>query len=195
MYELPTSIFIDEKEYPIRKNGDYRVVLDCFKALEDIELPDQFRVFTALIVFLDGIDTVEDIINEFGDNIQTAVEEMYLFFNCGEKNIGMNTNRKLIDWESDSQMIFAAINNVARSEIRSVPFVHWWTFMGYFCSVGESTLATVVNIRNKIIKGKKLEKYEREFKRENPQYFNWRSKTAQQIEEEQAIMALWNKDK
>ena len=66
--------------------------------------------------------------------------------------------------------------------------------MGYFNAVGESSLATVVGIRNKIAKGKKLEKYELAFKTDNPQYFNWDMRTLKQKEEDELLNQLWNKE-
>lgn len=65
--------------------------------------------------------------------------------------------------------------------------------MGYFNAVGESALSTVVSIRSKIAKGKKLEKYEQEFRKENPQYFTWDMRTLKQKEEDELLNQLWNK--
>lgn len=192
MYELPTSIIIDGVSFHITDNGDYRMILDCFNALEDEELQDRFRIETALIIFYEDINDREDIYKFFGNNVNEAVSKMYDFINCGQKSIGMTMQYKLIDWEQDSQMISAAVNNVAHKEIRSDHYIHWWTFMGYYCSVGESTLSTVVSIRNKIVKGKKLEKHEREFKRENPEYFNWCAKTLRQKEDDELAKQIWN---
>lgn len=192
MYTLPNSITIDDTEYAIRNNGDYRTILDCFSALEDIELPQQYRIYSALIIFYDGINSVDDVENKLGENVEEAVNKMFDFFNCGQENVGMQVNYKLIDWEQDSQIISAAINNVARREIRSEPYLHWWTFMGYYCSIDESILSTVVNIRDKIVKRKRLEKHEREFKKNNPQYFNWRAEDIQKQENDKLAFSMWN---
>ena len=51
MYNIPTSITIQDKSFGIRNKGDYRVVLDCFSALNDTELTDQERMIAALIIF------------------------------------------------------------------------------------------------------------------------------------------------
>ena len=99
---------------------------------------------------------------------------MFDFFNCGRsQSIGKKMNHKLIDWEQDSQIICSAINKVANKEVRAEPYIHWWTFMGYYSAVGESLLSTIVSIRDKIVRGKKLEKHERIFRQENPEYFIW----------------------
>lgn len=194
MYEIPVSINICGEEFKIRNNGDFRVVLDCFSALDDETLSDRERVFASLIIFYEGIDTILDF-DRFPD-LKVAEMEMFKFFNCGqEESPGAASNYKLIDWRSDSQLISSAINQVAHKEIRAEAYIHWWTFMGYYLAVGECALSTVVNIRSKIAKGKKLEKYESAFRRDNPQYFNWNPRSLQQREADELVKELWNSGK
>lgn len=191
MYEIPTKIFIEGKEFPIRNSGDYRMVLDCFKALQDAELNPKERVFCSLLIFYEDINSIADI-NKFPD-LEVAVKEMYNFFNCGkDQSVGKHMKHRLIDWEKDSQMICSAINKVANKEIRAEPYIHWWTFMGYYSAVGESLLSTVLSIRDKLSRGKKLEKYEREFKNENPEYFVWNARTIDDEEADKLFNELWN---
>lgn len=191
-YGLPTTIRIGDKDHNIRNKGDYRMVLDCFKALNDIEMSKDYRIATAIVIFYEDCNSIDDIYSVFGQNYATAVEKMFDFFNTNQPNVGVRCHFKLIDWDNDSQMICAAVNSVAHTEVRSLEYAHWFTFMGWFMSVSESVLATVVEIRNKIMTGQKMEKYEQKFRKENPHYFMWNSKTPEQIEEENEIMALWN---
>ena len=51
MFELPTSIEIEGKSYNIRNKGDYRTIIDCFLALDDLELSKVERVYASLIIF------------------------------------------------------------------------------------------------------------------------------------------------
>lgn len=191
MFEIPITLEIGGKQYNIRNKGDYRMVLDCFAAMNDIELTEQERVYCSLIIFYEEFNCIEDLAN--CPYLKDAVHQMYWFFNCGDdKGVGANKNYKLIDWEGDSQLIASAINNVANTEVRLCEYIHWWTFMGYYLAIGESPLATVVGIRNKIMEGKKLEKHETKFKNDNPQYFLWNSKTIEDREAEEAVMSLWN---
>lgn len=191
-YGLPTSIFISSKEYHIRDKGDYRMVIDCFEALNDIELPKPYRIVTALMIFYEECNS-SDVEAIFGGNYEIAVNNMFDFFNANQSNVGVKCNLKLIDWNKDSHMICAAVNNVAHCEIRSVDYLHWWTFLGYYMSVGESVLSTVVSIRDKVSRGKKLEKHEQKFKKDNPQYFDWDSRTVEQIENENEFLTnVWN---
>ena len=192
MYEIPTTITVGSTEYQIRNKGDYRMVLDCFSALQDASLNSNERLFCSLIIFYEGINCIADI-NKFED-LEEAATKMFDFFNCGRsQSIGKKMNHKLIDWEQDSQIICSAINKVANKEVRAEPYIHWWTFMGYYSAVGESLLSTIVSIRDKIVRGKKLEKHERIFRQENPEYFIWNTNNIDE-EAEELFNELWNKE-
>jgi len=191
MYDLPISLNVNGQEYSIREQGDFRMVLDCFKALDDEELTKEERIISSLIIFLEDINTVEDVYNL--PDIESVYKEMIRFFNCGQDSSnGAKTNYKLIDWEKDSMMVCSAVNKVAGTEIRALDYLHWWTFMGYYMGIGRSSLSTVVGIRYKIAKGQKLEKYEKEFKRDNPEYFTWDMRSTEERELDKQIRELWN---
>lgn len=188
MYGLPTSIVLGDKTLTVRNRGDYRTVLDCFKALEDPELSKDERIVCALIIFYEDLNSIQDVENL--EELEEAYKQMVWFFNCGQESIGSSSRFKVIDWEKDEPLICSAVNNVAHKEIRSEPYIHWWTFMGYYLAVGECSLSTVVSIRTKRAKGKKLEKYESQFVRDNPEYF-WDTKTVEDKELENDIMKIW----
>lgn len=191
MFEIPVSLRAGEAQLNIRNRGDFRMVLDCFTALNDVELEKEERVYSALIIFYEDFNKLEDLMHF--PWLNEAVKKMYWFFNCGDDSgVGANKHRKLIDWDGDSQLIASAVNKVANMEIRSTEYLHWWTFMGYYLAIGESPLATIVGIRSKIMEGKKLEKYEKKFRSDNPQYFIWDNKSIEDKEAEEAVMSLWN---
>lgn len=189
MYNLPTSVLLEGQSFTVRNGGDFRTVIDCFKALEDPELTKTERILTSLIIFYEGIDSLEDF-DKFPD-VKTAYEEMVRFFNCGQDSIGAKSNYKLIDWDKDSVLICSAVNTVAQKEIRVEPYLHWWTFMGYYLAIGDCSLSSIVSIRHKRATGKKLEKHEQQFVRENPEYF-WNTQTIEQQELDAEIRRIWN---
>lgn len=193
MYEIPTTINLSGETFKIRNDGDFRMVLDCFAALDDETLTKQERLLASLIIFYDGMNELEDL-DRFPD-IQEAVKEMYNFFNCGGQTADNSRNYKLLDWEKDSQIVCSAINKIAGKEIRFEQYLHWWTFMGYYMSIDESLLSTIVSIRYKILAHKKMEKHEKEFRRDNPQYFIWNSKSVEDKEAEAMVKELWNSGK
>lgn len=191
MYDLPTFIEIDNHHFAITNKGDYRMVIDCFMALEDAEMEESDRVLTSLLIFYEDLEEIEDVERVFGDHVEEAVEKMMRFFDCNQPSIGYRAKHKLVDWEQDEQLIMSAINNVAGKEVRFEPYVHWWTFIGYYMSIGESALATVVSIRDKIANGKKLEKYESEYRKNNPQYFVWKNKTVEEQRLDNYVRSMW----
>lgn len=171
------------------------MVLDCFSCLEDEELTKEERILGAVCIFYEDIECVEDL-EKFDDCIEDIVKQMFWFFNCGDDNMEKaGKSHVLVDWDKDSQLICSAVNKVAGKEIRVEPFIHWWTFMGYYMGIGESLFSTVLSIRHKIVNGEKLEKHESKFRRENPQYFNWNSKTIDQKEADNWLQSVWNSDK
>ena len=188
-YSLPEIIEIGGAPFAITNRGDYRMVLDCFSALNDEELNEQEKAIACLIIFYEDINSMEDISKIDADE---AMKKMFEFFNCNQDSVGKKTSHKLIDWEKDANMVCASINRVAQTEIRSLPYLHWFTFMGYYMEIGECTLSTIVSIRNKIANNKKLEKYEKEFKRENPEFFNFDFRSVEQKSNDDFVLSLWN---
>jgi hypothetical protein len=162
MYDLPKKLEVSGKDYEIR--SDFRVILDIFEAFGDNSLSDVEKWLVAVQILFVDYDLI--------DNIEEAMKKASWFINCGkqpnEKNIP-----KRFDWKQDFQYIVAPINKTIGKDIRGEEYCHWWTFMGYFNEIGECTLATIVSIRDKIRKGKKLEKYEQEFYDENPEIINF----------------------
>ena len=105
-----------------------------------------------------------------------AMEKASWFLDGG-RVIEQKHYKKLIDWTDDEHLIFPAVNKVAGTETRALPFLHWWTFLGYFNEIGENSLfASVLSIRSKKAKGKKLEKYEQEFYKENKDIIDLKTK-------------------
>ena len=190
-YELPTSVILNDTAYAIRKDGDFRMVLDCFRLLQDEELEDNERIFACLITFYADLSSFEDI-PKLGD-IEEAIKQMFSFFNCNREDVGIKAEGKVIDWDKDALMVVSAINKVAGKEIRAEKYLHWWTFMSYYMGMGECALATVINIRRKIYRNEKLEKYEQKYVKENPELFRRRENyTKDEKEFLDSIRANWN---
>ena len=193
MYSLETSIEINQVSFNIRNQGDYRMVLDCFEALNDQDLTENERICAALIIFYEDFNDISDL-PDSKEELHEFVEAMFDFFNQHEDIQSNTKNIKVIDWTHDSNLIASAINNVANQEIRSLPYLHWWTFLGYYTAIGECLLSTVVSIRYKKAHGDKLEKYEKKFIHDNPQYFNIDMRSAEQKEADEYIKRLWSSE-
>lgn len=154
---LPETASINGKEYAI--NADFRDILTVISYLDDSDEPEYVRWRQALAVFY------EDEIPPC-DRLE-AMSYMALFINCGKEDENNKPSVRLIDWNHDAQMISADINKVACCEVRSLPFLHWWTFVAYFCAIGEGQLSTVVGIRDKLRRHRPLDKWEKDYYREN----------------------------
>ena len=89
-YDLPTSVTIGGREYPIRT--DFRPILDIITALNDPELTDWDRTAVALGIFF------EDEIPEDGE---AAIRECLRFISGGAEQPAGKTAPKLVDWEKD----------------------------------------------------------------------------------------------
>ena len=123
---------------------------------------------------------------QFAD-FAAAAEYFRWFVNCGREET-KDPGPQLISWQQDAQEIVADVNKVAGQEIRSLPFLHWWTFLGGYMEIGECTFSTIVSIRSKKAKGKKLEKWEEEFYREHYEMIKLPQKYTK---EEQELLALF----
>ena len=124
------------------------------------------------------------------EHLEEAILQAKWFVDCGQEDDDKNPARKVMDWEQDEPILFPAINKVAGMETRATPYIHWWTFAGYFMEIEEGTFSTVLGIRQKKAKGKKLEKWEQEFYRNNKKLCDIRKRYT---DEEQAEIDYWNK--
>lgn len=158
IYSLPTSQTLGGKEYEIR--SDFRAVLDICAALNDPELSPAEQAEVALTIFYTN---VEEIPPEF---LKEALERCFDFIACGEEN-PKRRSPKLMDWEQDFKHIVPAVNRVLGQEIRALPYLHWWTFIGAYNEIGDCLFAQIVGIRSKKAHGKRLEKCEQEWYRAN----------------------------
>lgn len=157
-WELPVSVEIGGSEYSVC--SDYRDILEIIDILQDREKHNSVRILLALSLFYDDFESIPQEFHE------CALMSMFSFINCGEIDDG-RPQPKTIDWKQDGMIIAAEVNKVAGTEVRALSYLHWWTFISYFNGIGEGQLSFIVGIREKIRKGQKLEKHEKEFYQAN----------------------------
>ena len=183
-FGLPHSLMVNGKEQPIR--WEYTAVLDAISAMNDRDLEDREKLFAALYIIYENF---EDMPKE---DYKAAFDELVKFINNGLDE-GKKSQIKTVDFEQDYRIMIPAINRVAGKEIRGEDGIHWWTFLGWFMEIGECTYGTVLNIRNKRNKGKKLEKWEQEFFDANKDMVLIKAKrTQEEIEMDELMNKLWN---
>ena len=158
-WSLPTTATVDGKETPIR--SDFRAVVDALAALDDLDLTMPERAAACVRILYPEWKDIQDWDGAF----KAAME----FINLGEPTPENQPPKpKLVDWTKDAGLIAPAIDAVLGYSCRRCDYLHWWEFIGAYSSIGRGLFATVVGIRSKRIKGQKLEKYEQEFVRDNP---------------------------
>ena len=179
-WQLPQSGVIGGEEYAI--HTDFRDILEIFSYLDDPQLPEFIRWQVALALFYE-----QEIPPE---HRQEAMEYLAVFLGGGAQEKS-RPGPKLLDWQQDCDLIVADINRVAAREIRAEPYIHWWTFLSWFHAIGEGQLSTVVSIRDKVRRGKKLENWERDFYREHKDRVDMKKRyTAEELEEKRRLNAL-----
>ncbi|WP_303820967.1 Gp15 family bacteriophage protein [Ruminococcus flavefaciens] len=157
--ELPQALEIGGVMYPI--NSDYRYALLIFEAYGDPELDAGDKAAVCVNCLFRQPESIPP------ELIEEAYEQAVWFLDGGDMPHG-TSKVKTYDWQQDESLIFSAVNNVAKREVREPGvYTHWWTFLGYFMEIGEGILSTVIHIRKKQAKGKPLEKYEQEYLAEN----------------------------
>jgi len=154
IWQLPTQAVIGGKNYPL--HCDFRDVLEIISYFEDPDLPDFLKWEIALALFYEGEIPPRDC--------REAMAYLQSFIAYGET---APAGEKLMDWQTDAQAIIADVNRVAGKEIRSEPFVHWWTFLSWFHGIGQGQLSSRVVIRRKLRRGEKLEPWEQAYYQEN----------------------------
>lgn len=159
---LPEGLTVSGAEHPIR--SDYRNVLQVFEAFQDPELQPEERWIVAIYLLFEEFTCDDDVLQaaQDGFSLEEAIRQIDWFISAGMPD-GIDLEKPVYDWKKDEQIIFSAINKVSTKETREMEYLHWWTFLGYFREVGEGVFLFVAGIRNKLNRGKKLERHEKEF--------------------------------
>lgn len=155
-WRLPTRLEVGGKAYPI--HSDYRDILDILHRLNDASEPEFIRWRVALALFYEGDLPRSD----YPETMQKLAD----FLNCGQ-TLPRSPAPPLLDWEQDAPLIAADINKAAGCEVRALPYLHWWTFMAWFNSIGDGQLATLLRVRSKLRHGQKLQPWEQDYYRKN----------------------------
>lgn len=185
---LPEIVDNDGVDLIIREKCDYRIVKKVIRALNDVELTPEKKMHCALIIFYENYEKIK--------NIKNAIEQMYFIIDCGNqykyerKEENQEHKSAIMDWDYDWDIIAPEINKVLGYEIRTPnKYTHWWTLIGAYKCIGEGAFNTIVSIRDKKQKGKKMEKWEQEFYRENRKMIDLPHKLT--AEEEEFLNSDW----
>ncbi len=181
----PKALMVDGTEYGIK--SDYRAVINIFIALNDYELQKEDDYVKSSVILSLFYENYKDIPME---HWQEALDVMKEFIDMGISGDSGNSPR-LIDWDQDAPIIISEINNVLNKEIRAEEYMHWWTFLSAYMSIGESLLSNVLHIRIKKAKGQKLEKHEQEFYKNNKAIIELNKKEVRSEKEKNELRAYF----
>lgn len=161
-HTLPQSVTLDDVEYAIL--SDFRVALDIIAIMNDSEITDAERAYCCLSIFYPEYESMPH------HAIDEAIEFLYWFIGGGEPQSKKKKKpMRLMDWEQDFPIMVSPINRVVGCDIRGVENLHWWTFLAAYNEIGDCLFAHIVSIRKKRAEGKKLDKSDEAFYRENQQ--------------------------
>lgn len=156
--QLPVALEIKGQSYKI--DPDFRNILTIFEAFSDDLLTDREKAYICIKRLYIG--------NIPYDLVEEAIRKAYWFCDGGDMPKTKPDEIRTIDWKHDEQIIFPAVSKtVGVVDVRDLPYLHWWSFLGCFGEIGEGLFSTVLSIRRKKLKGKNLEKYEDEFFKQN----------------------------
>lgn len=153
IFDLPTTVEFGGRQWDI--NTDYRDILTVLIALGDDELSNEEKAYVCLYNLYPDFESIPQ------ELLQDAFNAALDFVDRGNKETSHGP--RTMDWEQDAAILFPAINRSAGCEVRSLDYLHWWTFIGYFMEIKDTTYSTILSLRQKKARGKKLEKWEKEY--------------------------------
>lgn len=183
-WDMPTTLTVGGKELQIRT--DFRAILDILKYFNDPEFePDERWEVCLRILYTDEIFE-----NFSSEEIEEAMQQASWFIDMGLKDDG-KVKPRTMDWEQDAPIIIPSVNRVIGREVRAMEYLHWWTFLGAYMEIGESLFSQILSIRVKKSKNKKLEKWEKEFYKENKNLIDMQTKyTEEEKAEQDALLKM-----
>lgn len=156
-WELPETVTIGNTEYAIRYQ--FGAILDILSYFNNPNYENDEQWIIALNIFYIDFETIPR------EYIEDACKALTAFIDAGIQS--EDNKPSIMDWEQDAPLIIPAVNRVIGHDVRRDKDLHWWTFIGAYMEIGESLFSSVLSIRAKKRKNKKLEKNEREFYLEN----------------------------
>ena len=184
-WTLPTALPVAGQDRPVQT--DFRDVLDILAWLDgpdDTLRPDE-RWYVALALFYRDFDALPPAA------WPEAARALAGFLAGPQAEAPGRAGPRLIDWQRDAGLIVAGVNRAAGCEVRALPYLHWWSFLGWFAAMEPGALGTVVAIRDKLHRGRRLEGRELEYYRAHRDQIDLRpAPTAAERAERDRLLAL-----
>lgn len=178
VWTLPTYLNVGGEDWEIET--DFRKILKILCMFNNPEYDPDDKWSICLGALFKGFNIDNPPPNKIIAEMQEKAME---FIDMGIKDDGKRKPHTM-DWEQDAAVIIPSVNRVLGKEVRALEYLHWWTFLGAYMEIGESLFSQILNIRQKKAKGKKLEKYEQEFYKDNKALIDLQVKRVERSQEE-----------
>ena len=177
-FSLPDTVTISNIEYRIRT--DFRTILEIFVMLDDPDLTDADKTEAPLrVFFIERPSDPEAALQAFTDFVDPH----------SSQKAERKKQSPLIDWHQHFDLMVAPINHILGFECRAAEYLHWQTFLAAYLEIPpDSIYARVLRIREKLLTGKKLEKYERSWYGQNRGLVHLRTKLSKA---EKELLEAW----
>ncbi len=154
MFSLPSTVTVAGREVPVRT--DFRVILEIFVMLSDPTLSDADKTEALLRMF-------------YEERPADTAAAIAAFRDFADPSPSSGGGPSLVCWQQDFPLLVGPVNHVLGAECRSMPHLHWHSFLAAYMEIPpDSVFAQTLRIREKLARGVKLDKAERDFFRRNP---------------------------
>ena len=132
---LPRQAELDGVRYEIRT--DYRDILEILRWLggrADPELDAGGRWYVAMRLFYPEFAAMPQ-------EVWPRATEFLTGFLAAGHRAAARPGPPLMDWQQDAPLIAAGISRAAGQDVRTLPYLHWWSFLALFDAIGEGSFA------------------------------------------------------
>ncbi len=180
-YKLPTTLNIQGTDYPIR--SDFRDILNILIPMSDPDMEAWEKQEVMFRILYPDWQLIP------ASAFSVACEKAMQFIDYATPD--SRPKPRTMDWKQDAAIIIPAVNKVAGKEVRAADYMHWWTFLGYFMEIEDGMFSQVISIRQKKARGKKLEKWEKEFERNNAELVKLKKAGSMEQRREKDAILKW----
>lgn len=128
--ELPQSVIIDNKAYPISTN--FRTFILFEMMLSNNDLSDREKLEEMINLFF-----IEDVPEKITESVIDAIVD---FYKCGKQETSkqkavkrtIKNRKKVYDFEWDDAFIYSAFLSNYNIDLNEIDYLHWWKFKALF---------------------------------------------------------------
>lgn len=153
--KLPDCLLIDGQEYSINTNFREWIRFEMIMLDQNSSNEDKATVLAT-------------ILKDIPQDMNKAIEQLVLFYQCGDRNRNDKANgklnsKKIYDYERDQFLIYTAFYQYYKIDLNTIDYLHWWTFRQMFFELPEESKIKKVMMYRSIRINQKMSKEQRQF--------------------------------